>query len=127
MVSGQLYIGSETGCSFGPFRRPIGGRRKDLKVRSADGNHVLRFKFFSNGYLKLSVSRDLILQEGAAISSSIRETFQFVGVCFSLEETVEDPAEVREKMARYRQQHRSPSPKDNWFNNHHPMGHWNQW
>jgi len=125
MVSGRLYIGSENGCTFGPFARPTRGRRKDMKVKSADGNHVLRFKFFSNGYLKLSVSRDLILQEGAAISSSTQQTFQFVGVCLSLERKVEDPAEVREEMARYRQQHRSPSPKDNWFNNHHLMGYWN--
>jgi hypothetical protein len=123
---GYLYFGSKVSCSFGPFRLPTRARRKDVKVKSRDGKYDLWFKFFGNGYLKLSVSRDLVFKNGLGSSSTTPEIFDFVGIVRNFEKEKQERAEEREKERGRKAKQRSPSPRESWFEMNHPMGSWNQ-
>jgi hypothetical protein len=109
-VYGDMYLDSSANCSFGPFRLPTYARRKDVKIKSCDGKYDLLFKFFGNGYLKLSVSRDLVFNSGGTDSSSVAMV-DFVGVLRDLEKEKEERMEKQKQHA----QNRSPSPPESWL------------
>jgi hypothetical protein len=66
-VQGQVYLDSEASCTFSLIRLPTYARRKDMKFKSDGGKYDLWFKFFGNGYLKLSISRNLVFNGAPAL------------------------------------------------------------
>jgi hypothetical protein len=125
MLYGDMYLDANANCDFGPFRPPKRASRKAIKVKSGDGKYELSFKFIGNGYLKLSVSREMVFMKPYSVSAlahppAAPEVFEFVGIWRDLEK---EKAERQERMAKAR---RSPSPRESWFEMNHPMGWWHQ-
>jgi hypothetical protein len=120
-VYGDMYLDSSANSSFGPFRLPTYARRKDVKIKSCDGKYDLLFKFFKNGHLKLSVSRDFIFNSGGTESSSVAMV-NFVVILRDLEKEKKEMAAEKERITK----NRPASPRESWFEMNHPMGLWNQ-
>jgi hypothetical protein len=78
--------------------------------------------FIGNGYLKLGVSRDIVLKSCPVFSSTAPEMLEFVGILRDLEKGKKKTSEEQERRAK----NRSPSPRESWFEMNHPMGWWNQ-
>jgi hypothetical protein len=121
-VEGQVYLDSDAECTFSPIRLPTYARRKDMKLKSDDGKYALWFKFFGNGYLKLSISRNFLFEGRLGSSSATPEMFDFVGIWRDWEKEKKEMAEKHERRAK----NRAPSPRESWFEMNHPMGSWNQ-
>jgi hypothetical protein len=125
MLYGDVYLDANANYGFGPFRPPKGASRKAIKVKSCDGKYELSFKFIGNGYLKLSVSREMVFMKPYSANPpapppATPEVFEFVGIWRDREK---EKAERQERMAKAR---RSPSPRESWFEMNHPMGWWHQ-
>ncbi|CAG8977074.1 hypothetical protein HYALB_00005782 [Hymenoscyphus albidus] len=118
MVIGDVYLDSEVNTELESFPLPTRARRKNLNVDCTCGDGSLRFKFFGNGYLMLSIPRSLIRGDAEILKSDAPEFVPFVG-------TLIDPKKEKRKRieAAVRiESMRSFSPKKNWFNMNHPMG-----
>jgi hypothetical protein len=122
LIHGDVRFDSDTGCQFGPFPLPTHARRKTVRVKSHDGKYDLWFKFIGNGYLKLSVSRDLVFEHGLVSSPTAPEMFDFVGIWKDWENEMKEMAAKQERVAK----NAPPSPRESWFETNHPMGSWDQ-
>ncbi|KAK4232752.1 hypothetical protein C8A03DRAFT_39621, partial [Achaetomium macrosporum] len=125
MLYGDVYLDANANCGFGPFRPPSRASRKVVKVKSCDGKYELSFMFIGNGYLKLRVSREMVFMGRYNASPPVPpptapEVFEFAGIWRDPEK---ERAERQERMVNI---HRSPSPRESWFEMNHPMGAWNQ-
>ena len=125
MLYGDVYFDANANCNFGPFFPPKCASRKAFDVKSCDGEYRLSFKFIGNGYLKLRVSREMVFMNPysatpAATPFAAPKVFEFLGIWRDREK---EKAERRERRAKA---HRSPSPRESWFEMNHPMGSWNQ-
>ncbi|KAK3938087.1 hypothetical protein QBC46DRAFT_390930 [Diplogelasinospora grovesii] len=116
MLYSDVYLDCDANCDFGPFRPPKRASRKAFKVKSCDGKYELSFKFISNGYLKLRISREMVFMN--PYSASPRAPLPAAPEMFEFEK---EKAERREKMVKAR---RSPSPRETWFKMNHPIGSW---
>ncbi|KAK4154790.1 hypothetical protein C8A00DRAFT_42474 [Chaetomidium leptoderma] len=119
MLYGDIYLGADANCGFGPFRPPKRASRKAVKVRSCDGTYELSFKFLGNGFLKLSVSREMVFMSRYSASPpapppTAPAVFEFVGIWRDLEKEEAERQETRDR-----------SPRETWFEMNHPMGSWN--
>lgn len=117
-MHGDVYLDYEANCSFGPFRLPTRARREPLKLKSHDGEYDLWFKFIGNGYMKLGVSRDLVLNGGLVFSFNAPEMFDFAGILRDREREKKERKEMLEKFVP----NRRPSPRGSYFGRNHSMG-----
>ncbi|RMZ87475.1 hypothetical protein DV736_g5298, partial [Chaetothyriales sp. CBS 134916] len=120
MLYGDIYLNARSNCSFGPFRPPQRASRKAVRVKSCDGEYELSFQFIGNGYLKLRVTQEMVFMNPytnrpRAPPPNVPGVFEFVGIWRDRE---------REKAERqeWLKAHRSPSPRESWFEMNHPMG-----
>lgn len=125
ILYGDVCLNAKANCNFGPFLPPKRASREPFKVSSCDGKYELSFKFIGNGYLKLSVSREMVFMNPYSPSSpapraAAPEVFEFVGIWRDKEK---ERAERQERMTKAR---RSPSPRESWFEMNHPMGSWHE-
>jgi len=81
----------------------------------------LKFKFFRNEYLKLSVPRPLV-ELSRKLPSHAPERFEFVGILRDREKEREE----RKKATKEEKKNRLASPHESYFEMNHPMGSWAQ-
>lgn len=116
---------AEAYCQFGPIQVPTRARRKDVKITSIacyeQESHDLRFKFFGDKYLKLSVPRALVFPPGYKMPLNAPERFEFVGI---LRDYKKEEKERAETLAAIKK-NRAPSPRDSFFERTHFMGSYN--
>jgi hypothetical protein len=117
-LEGQVYLDHEAECTFGPLRIPTYARRKNVKFKSHGGRYGLWFKFFGNGYLKLSVSRNFVLNGRLDSSSTSPEKFEFVGILRDITKERKEMAEARKKSI----QNRPASPREAFLGMSYSMG-----
>ncbi|KAG8163049.1 hypothetical protein KVR01_007527 [Diaporthe batatas] len=121
---GIVYFGRAV-FTFGPFRPPTHASCKPVKVKSSDGTHELSFQFIGNGYLKLRISRDMVLlgldtpSEGPPTTAPA--SFDFFGIWRDIDKEIAE----RERILKEARARRPPSPRETWFEMNHPMGAWN--
>lgn len=60
MLYRDVYLDVNTNYNFKPFHPPYRANRKVVKVRSYASKYKLSFMFIGNGYLKLTVSREIV-------------------------------------------------------------------
>lgn len=124
MLYGCVYLDLDGHCKFGPFRPPRNAGWEPVKVKSFDGKYELSFLFLGNGFLKLRVSRAMVMDlcRTNTPPPDALEVFDFVGIWCDPEKLA---AEHKEAVMEQRRQ-RSPSPRESWFELNHPMGSWAQ-
>ncbi|KAL0941985.1 uncharacterized protein CTRU02_204748 [Colletotrichum truncatum] len=80
-VQGQIYLDSGTGCEFPEFRSPSRPSRRKRVMESHDGKHKIVFKFISNEYLTVKLSRDLVFEDHhEPVPESAPKFFKFSGI-----------------------------------------------
>jgi hypothetical protein len=85
MMYGDVYLDGNANCNFGPFRPPKLASRKVFEMKSCDDMYELSFQFIGNGYLKLSVSREMVFMDPYRTSPrspppAAPEVFEFSGI-----------------------------------------------
>lgn len=95
MLYGDVDLHNNVRCSFGPFRPPEHASREPFKLMSDDGVHELSFTFMGNGYLELSVSREMLLVHRYSARPLVSpagapDVFKFAGVLPDKEKEIAD-------------------------------------
>lgn len=111
-IHGHMYFNANSGCDFGLFCPPKHVSLEEYRLKSGDGEYELTVQFLSNTYLKLTVSRELVIIDKFQPPPA-PEVSEFVGIHYNKEKEV-----AKRK--------RSPSPRESCFKMNHPMGSWNQ-
>ncbi|KAK3348870.1 hypothetical protein B0T25DRAFT_546695 [Lasiosphaeria hispida] len=99
MIYGDMHLDSCTHCQFGPLCPPIHASQQAVKVETTDGKHELSFKFISDGYLSVEVSRELLSMARGDLPLldlplAAPEVFEFVGIKRDLEK---EKAEMQQR------------------------------
>lgn len=123
MLHGCVYLDLDGHCKFGPFCPPRNAGWEPVKVKSCDGKYELSFLFLGNGYLKLRVSRAMVMDlcRTNTPPPDALEVFDFVGIWCDSEKLA---AAHKEGVIEMRGRRRSPTPCESWFELNHPMGAW---
>ncbi|KAK4131659.1 hypothetical protein BT67DRAFT_451532 [Trichocladium antarcticum] len=119
VIYGDIYLDVNTRCSFEPFRLPKHASREAVKVRGyyRNGTSELSFRFLGNGYLTLSIPREIVFMGCArGPPPTAPEVFEFAGILPDREKERKEDAE-RFKMLSERSSYR-----ETWFEMNHPMG-----
>lgn len=118
-LHGNVYLNASTDCNFGPFRAPKQASREALTLSSDNGDDLF-FEFIGNGFLRLTLSREMVFTRMRRYHSppppprGAPEYFEFVGILRDFEK---EAAERKERLSR-----RARSPRETWFELNHPMG-----
>lgn len=129
LLYGTLFLDLNASCKFGPFFPPSNATFRPVKVESCDGKYKLSLDFLGNGYLKLSVSRDMVFKGWNDKSPAefppdapAPKVFEFVGIWRDPEKEKAEQEKMEMERKEFRRQHRLPSPRETWFELNHPMG-----
>ena len=85
LVEGSVCLGDGVECNFGPLPSPQDASRKVITKKS-DTRHELSFQFIGNGYLKMTVPRELVFMNHQYNRSAppppptAPETYEFFGI-----------------------------------------------
>jgi hypothetical protein len=77
MLYGTLYLDCRACCDFGSLCPPEHASRKAIKMKSNFGKYELLFRFIGNGYLTLTVSRELVFMYPHPAAPQV---FEFIGI-----------------------------------------------
>jgi hypothetical protein len=105
----QLLLARKGSYAFGPCHQPNGPRGR-ISSSEALVASTMRVEVFGDGYMKLSVSSNLIIEDDETDSSSAPAMYAFASHFMTKERDAE------------RVKNASPSPKESWFEMNHPMG-----
>ncbi|KAH6872084.1 hypothetical protein B0T10DRAFT_499916 [Thelonectria olida] len=101
-IDGHVYFNVNCGCDFASFSPPKRAGQEEHRLKSFDGEYELVFRFISNDYLIMTVSRELVLMDRSPVPSA-PEMFKFMGIRYDQE---------KEKQRRNAKRKRSPSPRE---------------
>lgn len=122
IMHGSIYLNMETNCDFGPFR-PRKTVSREVITMSSDEGDKLSLGFIGNGFLRLTLSREMVFtrMDESRYSKALctppspppdaPEVFEFIGTLRDFEkEEAERKARMQEELAR-----RPRSPRETMF------------
>ncbi|KAK2757065.1 hypothetical protein FQN54_005034 [Arachnomyces sp. PD_36] len=121
-MTGFVDFALDAGCQLEPFSAPKYAGLEEFRLIDTDRKHELVFQILNNDYVKLKVPREVFFENGDPPANT-PEVFEFWGIRDDWKKEMEA---MEREIAERKRKRSPPSPKDNWFNNHHPMGYYNQ-
>ncbi|KAI9929417.1 hypothetical protein ASPWEDRAFT_41369 [Aspergillus wentii DTO 134E9] len=94
-LEGKISFDDNAECNFTAFIQPKNASLNGFQLKDVNGNHKFLIQFFSNDYLRIRVSRELVFQ-GKIPPPHTPEFFDFSGIRF-------DVKKARAKRAREEQ------------------------